>query len=150
MNLASEIKARRARLGLAVASNPVVNPEIAAKLREARERRAKVATVDELKPKADVEVPEVVIPEVLRAAVMAAQERMAGCYASKETKLEILTVLEEHDVTWLELIGPSRFAKLAACRKEVYRLLHKRGWSYAKIGDFMNRDHTSVMHGVRN
>lgn len=149
MDLASEYKARRARFGLGSAA-PVVNPEVAAKLREARERRAKTATVDGRKPRVEVPVPEPVIPVKLEAAVSEARSRLAGCYASKETKLEILTVLEEHETTWMDIIGPSRKSALVKARKEVCRLLHGRGWSYGKIGDFVNRDHTSVMHAVKS
>lgn len=151
MDLLSEIKARRARLGLSVAQNPVVSAEVAAQIIEARKPKAKAKppVVDGRKPKVGVVLSEDV-PPALQGAVAKAQERIAGCYASRETRMEILTVLEEYDTNWLELLGPSRRAKLANCRREVYRILHKRGWSYNKIGDFMNRDHTSVMHGVRN
>ena len=142
MDLVSEIKARRMRLGLAVAQKPMVSPEIAAKLVEARKPKARVP-----KPKV---MPEPEIPARLQAKVIEARDRLVGCYASKETKLEILVVLEDHDVTWLEVVGPSRVAKMVAARREVCRLLHGRGWSYGKIGDFVNRDHTSVMHAVKS
>lgn len=151
MDLMSEIKARRARLGLSVAQNPVVSAEVAARILEARnpKPKAKPPVVDGRKPKVEVVLNEEV-PEKLKEAVAKAQERIAGCYASRETRMEILTMLEEYDTTWLELLGPSRRAKLANCRREIYRLLHRRGWSYNKIGDFMQRDHTSVLNGVKN
>jgi len=46
--------------------------------------------------------------------------------------------------------GPSREAPLVLCRREVYyRLRTELGMSLSQIGLKLNKDHTSVLYGVR-
>ena len=46
--------------------------------------------------------------------------------------------------------GNSREAPLVKCRREVYyRLRTELGMSLSQIGLKLNKDHTSVLHGVR-
>lgn len=48
-----------------------------------------------------------------------------------------------------DILGPARFAFVIKPRFAVFMALHKRGMSSCQIGRHMNRDHSSVLHGVR-
>jgi chromosomal replication initiation ATPase DnaA len=45
-------------------------------------------------------------------------------------------------------MGPARFRFVTVARFAVYKAMRIRGWSFSQIGQLMNRDHTTVMHGV--
>jgi chromosomal replication initiator protein len=50
-----------------------------------------------------------------------------------------------------QLAGPSRLANVALARQAVYYVLrHNRRLSYLQIAMQMNRDHSTVIHGVRS
>lgn len=49
-----------------------------------------------------------------------------------------------------DIRGPRRQAKIAAARMELYYLLRTHtDWSYPHIARFLNRDHSTIVHGVR-
>lgn len=55
-----------------------------------------------------------------------------------------------HSVEPREILGESRCKAIAHIRQEVMWLLKQEDrWSLPQIGQFLNRDHTSVLHGVR-
>lgn len=60
----------------------------------------------------------------------------------------ILKASEMFDVHPRDLVGDPRFGFLIPARFAVYKALKLRGWSYAAIGRLMNRDHSTVIHGV--
>jgi chromosomal replication initiation ATPase DnaA len=43
------------------------------------------------------------------------------------------------------LLSHSRYITLVQARKELYRILRSKNWSYPDIGRFANRDHTTIM-----
>ena len=47
------------------------------------------------------------------------------------------------------ILGKRRFAPVAQARMLVYYLLVKRGHTWSDVGRVMERDHGSVIHGVR-
>jgi chromosomal replication initiation ATPase DnaA len=47
------------------------------------------------------------------------------------------------------LYGHGRTARVAEARQLIYYLAHKKGINYSAIGRAMNRDHTTVIHGIR-
>lgn len=47
-----------------------------------------------------------------------------------------------------DLLGPARFDFLTTARFAMYKALHMRGWSHARVGRFMDRDRTTVAYGV--
>lgn len=51
-------------------------------------------------------------------------------------------------VHYRDIMGPSRFRFVTVPRFALYKAMRMRGWSYSQIGRFMDRDHTTVMHGV--
>ena len=65
-------------------------------------------------------------------------------------KSEILNeVAERHDLAPEAIRGPRRFKRFVIARQEAFAVMHAAGWSYPNIGRFFQRDHTSVLHGVR-
>jgi chromosomal replication initiation ATPase DnaA len=48
------------------------------------------------------------------------------------------------------MLQDSRMKNLVHARQEMfYRCVMEKGWSYARIGRYFDRDHTTVLHGVR-
>jgi chromosomal replication initiation ATPase DnaA len=57
---------------------------------------------------------------------------------------------QDHGVFPAEIMGPSRLAKVAAARLDAYARIYATGrFSYPQIGRFFNRDHSTVVHGVK-
>ena len=68
-----------------------------------------------------------------------------------DTRQIVLAVLTRHNTTWEALVGPGRFRPLVEARREISRKLHtEKGWAFAQIGRFLNRDHTSIMNLLGN
>jgi chromosomal replication initiation ATPase DnaA len=47
-----------------------------------------------------------------------------------------------------EILGPRKDSITSASRNVMYYLYRKMGYSFPDIGEFMNRDHSTVMNGV--
>lgn len=58
-------------------------------------------------------------------------------------------VARRHAIGILELMGSDRSRRLVRPRWHAYSALREAGFSYPVIGKIMNRDHSTVMHGVR-
>jgi chromosomal replication initiation ATPase DnaA len=59
------------------------------------------------------------------------------------------TIAIAHDVTMIELVGRRRTQALSAARQELWAELYARGhWSYPRLGELFDRDHTTIMAGV--
>jgi len=71
--------------------------------------------------------------------------------APREKRMAIIArVATAHSVTVAELLGPSHVRKLAYARWEAMaEIKAELGDSLSAIGRLFNRDHTSVMHGLR-
>jgi hypothetical protein len=71
--------------------------------------------------------------------------------ASSVRKEILLQTLENHNVNIDELLSPRRLHKLVVARHELYaRLKQFTRMSYPQIGRFCgDRDHTTILHGVR-
>ena len=48
-----------------------------------------------------------------------------------------------------EVRGPNRMAELCEVRHTVAAALRRAGWTYQRIGQELDRDHTSIIHAVR-
>ena len=71
-----------------------------------------------------------------------------GC--SPETKRAIAAVLEQHKMSWDQIIGRTNKNTHVFARADVYILLRERGWSYPRIGALCGgRDHTTVISSVQ-
>jgi chromosomal replication initiation ATPase DnaA len=68
---------------------------------------------------------------------------------TKQTQESIAYILDAYGVTWNEVIGPVRETKYTTPRRAIWWLLRCKGLSIAHIGSITNRDHTTVMHGLR-
>jgi len=56
---------------------------------------------------------------------------------------------QKYGITVAEFESKERTAKIAFARFRVMRDLRELGWSYEKIGEYCNRDHTAVIYGCR-
>lgn len=65
------------------------------------------------------------------------------------TRAMLLPFLKKHGVIWSEMVTDRREKVLTLARQEMYTVLRKSGWTYTKIARLFNRDHTSVLWGVR-
>jgi chromosomal replication initiation ATPase DnaA len=74
-----------------------------------------------------------------------------GSVTAPTSLMEQITeaVAAEHGVLPSELRGPSRFAQFIEPRRRVWAELRERGYSLSQIGRFFGRDHTTIMHGIR-
>ena len=65
----------------------------------------------------------------------------------RETAAQVAADLDVE--TW-RIFSPELSRQVAHARQEMFRRLHDRhGWSLSRIGRCVGRDHTTVLHGVR-
>lgn len=66
------------------------------------------------------------------------------------TPLEMVSdIARAHGFTAADLIGPSRVRPVCIVRWRAMKALRDRGRSYSSIARTFNRDHTSVIAGIR-
>lgn len=75
--------------------------------------------------------------KAIRAARMARIDRM------------LVGICERHGVTKNEVLGRGRTAIVASARNELMAQLWRSGVPLAEIGRLLDRDHTTVLAGVR-
>jgi chromosomal replication initiation ATPase DnaA len=62
----------------------------------------------------------------------------------------IREVADRNGITVRQILGKNRSRHLAWPRHEAYALIRERlGYSYPRIGQIFNRDHTTVLYGER-
>lgn len=61
----------------------------------------------------------------------------------------IAKVAAEHRMTVDDLTGPSRVRAVCIPRWRAMREMRERGLSLTRIGELLNRDHTTIVHGLR-
>lgn len=65
-------------------------------------------------------------------------------------KTIIAEVAAAHKVSTADLLGPRRFRPLAIARREaMIRIRQELGYSFPRIGQIFDRDHTSIIWNVR-
>lgn len=62
---------------------------------------------------------------------------------------EVGQVLQRHQVDLEQLRARSRAVHLTRARQELCWVLHRGGWSLKRIGRLLDRDHSTVLHAVR-
>lgn len=68
----------------------------------------------------------------------------------REESLKIIKeTANKYNLTSEQLIGHSRFKQLILARHEAFYLLQRKGLSTPQIGRLMNRDHSTVIYGIR-
>lgn len=63
---------------------------------------------------------------------------------------EVAVIASAHCVALADLKGPCRSRTLVRVRREIWAMLRQRGWSLCRIGTEFNRDHSTVLHGLRS
>lgn len=58
-------------------------------------------------------------------------------------------IASKHKVTFEDMIGKRRFKHLAHARFEAYAAAHDSGKTLSQIGRFFDRDHTTIINGIR-
>jgi hypothetical protein len=62
----------------------------------------------------------------------------------------IRDVLDQHQVDLDQVRAKSREVRIVRARRHVCWVLRQAGWSFPRIGQFIERDHTTVMHAIRS
>lgn len=62
---------------------------------------------------------------------------------------EIQDILDKHGFTFAEIQSRQRDARIVACKMEIACYLRDKGFSYPRIGRFMNKHHTTIMNLVQ-
>ena len=73
-----------------------------------------------------------------RARALTPRVRLYACIAAAN-----------HGTTIARVLGESRARRETAARREVWRRLYDDGFSYAAIGRFTDRDHATVIYGLK-
>jgi chromosomal replication initiator protein len=90
---------------------------------------------------------EPITAEEMRSAFAQYGSRSTG---RKRAKAIIDEVALYWDVSSEDLLGPCRARDFTTPRFEaMHRMREELGFSYPHIGRVFNRDHTSVLHGIR-
>ena len=58
-------------------------------------------------------------------------------------------VAKKHQVTLAEVMGPRKMGGTIEARQECYSMLRGLGWSWPRIGQLFDRDHRTIMGGVK-
>ena len=75
---------------------------------------------------------------------------LPGVMCSLETKRAIVAVLEQHNMSWAQVVGRTNKNPHVFARADVYILLRERGWSFPRIGALVGgRDHTTIINSVQ-
>lgn len=61
----------------------------------------------------------------------------------------VARVAKLHDLSPEDITGPSRQPRCCEARRKVMQELQAKGWSTTQIGHLLNRDHSSIVHGLR-
>ena len=61
----------------------------------------------------------------------------------------LLPIMKMHVVLWSEMVADRRQKVYNNARQDMYARLRSEGWSYTRIGHLFNRDHTTVLSGIR-
>jgi chromosomal replication initiation ATPase DnaA len=68
---------------------------------------------------------------------------------AERTRSLIGDVAFDYGLVYSDLIGRSRDRHICQARFSAYRALRDLGWSQARIGRAFQRDHTTILHGLR-
>lgn len=58
-------------------------------------------------------------------------------------------VAARHGVNWREIMGRSRMAYVARARRHCWLEFYRRGYSSCQIGRIFDRDHSTVLYGLK-
>jgi len=134
---AADHAARRARMGFATAvSSPVFIPI----------KPAKKPDMVAAKPAPPAPLVDTIIAKYLYVSTPQGPVGMA------ETKQLVAAIAKRHGVTFADIMGPCRRAKIVAARFEAIVAVAqvRYAWSLPQLGRFFGgRDHTTILHAIR-
>lgn len=87
--------------------------------------------------------PTITLTEADRAIIAAIKDRAKTRAIAKQ-------VSAETGVRLADIMGRSRLAYLCRIRELVCYIANRNGISHSQIGRVLRRDHTTIMHAVRN
>ena len=88
-------------------------------------------------------------PEAGEKQISEEARLLKGCPLSMRRQALVLPVLQEFGITWEKLWAKDRRAMMHAPRRKVWLKLWEDGMSIAQIGTYTQRDHTTVLWGLR-
>lgn len=56
----------------------------------------------------------------------------------------------KHGVPVKDIFAPTRQARIVAARRDAWRLARAAGWTFPEIGRAFNRDHSTIIQGLRD
>jgi hypothetical protein len=127
-------------MGFASASSPVVIPAI--------QPPAAKPKLD-LKPKTPAPPADTVANLIAKYLYVYTPQ---GTVGMAETKHLVATIAKRHGVTFQDIMGPCRRAKIVAARFEAIVAVAqvRYMWSLPQIGRFFgDRDHTTILHAIK-
>ena len=71
-----------------------------------------------------------------------------GCLRDR-VRYIVLPILHKHKMTWRQLIGQCRTKPHVMLRREAWFALVSNGYGIAETGRICNRDHTSILHAIK-
>jgi len=67
----------------------------------------------------------------------------------RDLRHEFDGIAKRHGVLLAEVMGHRRVSAVVAARQECFAILRERGWSSTRIGALFDREHTTVLDGVK-
>lgn len=89
--------------------------------------------------------PEIIFPE----KVQTPDDVLTKGLYPKRFIPHLLPMLREYEIPFEELRSERRFQKYQIPRFRMYNHLRELGYSLNEIGGVFDRDHTSILHGIR-
>jgi hypothetical protein len=65
-----------------------------------------------------------------------------------DLRASVISMLQAYGVFWTEVTGKGRARRISYCRRAITWILHTRGWSFPRIGEFMKCDHSSAVYAI--
>lgn len=89
-----------------------------------------------------------------RRALAYALAKTGDQRAKRETRTGYMRTLtkfiaRKHGVPVSDLVGPRRFSQYNEPRREIWARLKAKNYTLQQIGDYFNRDHTTILHGIQ-
>lgn len=89
----------------------------------------------------------------LRAAIGRLSPISVAHRADDSTRAEIMAIIDAvsdaRAVPQNAILGATRRSHVVRARRECFAMAHQRGFTATEIGRAMNRDHSSVLYGIR-
>ena len=78
------------------------------------------------------------------------EERLSYASSRNAARQIVREITDEFAVTWAEIVSPRRNSYIVRARHKMFwRLKNETIWSLPQIGRYVNKDHTTVLHGIR-